>query len=44
MTSRPLNHGTRYEIAVGGQPRTYRDVRAIAIAAALSSRGIQMPT
>ena len=27
-------HGTRYEIAVGGKPLTYRDLRAIAIATA----------
>jgi hypothetical protein len=27
----PLQHGTRYEIAVGGKLRTCRDLRAIAI-------------
>ena len=27
-------HGTRYEIAVGGKPRLYRDVKAVAIESA----------
>jgi hypothetical protein len=27
-------HGTRYEIAVGGKPRSYRDVKAVAIESA----------
>ncbi len=29
-------HGTRYEIAVDGKPRSYRDVKAVAIESAQS--------
>jgi len=29
-------HGTRYEIAVAGKPRSYRDVKAVAIESAQS--------
>ena len=37
-------HGTRYEIAVGGKPRLYRDVKAVAIESAqhLKSRNPNM--